>query len=649
MRFSMYSQKAWLQARRGFTPLEVKRQGRLPRPSENSKHRVFFRSTPGVDGQFSDGLGLLTGFTLIESLVGIAVFIIITVSVYQAYAATMNAVRASRLKITATALANEQFEIIRNLPYDDVGVIGGIPNGKIPYIQNLVRDGTGFQTKTAIRNIDDPFDGTIGGLPNDLSPADYRLAELEISCPSCRNFTPLIFTTHIGPRALESASTNGALFVRAFDAVGQPVAEANVHIENNQAVPAIIIDDTTNNDGFLQIVDAPPGVEVYEITVSKSGYSTDQTYLTGAPGNPNPTKPHATVALQQLTQISFAIDQTSVLDVSSVTDICIPVPLIDFSLFGSKLIGTGPDVLKYSAPHLTDGAGRKTIPDLEWDTYNLNLTDGAYDLAGTIPLLPLALNPNVNQDFKLIVAPKNPNSVLVTVKDASTQLPLSDAAVRLEKTSYDTTLITGRGFIRQTDWSGGGGQTDFIDPAKYFDSDGNIDMANPAGEIKLWKQFGIEYVPQGYLISSAFDTGSAGNFHQILWQPQDQPPATGPDSVRFRIATNNNKTSWNFLGPDGTTDTFYTLANQNINSLHNGDRYLRYKTLLQTASTTWTPTVSDISFTFTSSCVPPGQVFFTGLGAGGYTLTVSKAGYQPFTDTITVSSPWQQREVILSP
>jgi len=175
MRFSMYSQKAWLQARRGFTPLEVKRQGRLPRPSENSKHRVFFRSTPGVDGQFSDGLGLLTGFTLIESLVGIAVFIIITVSVYQAYAATMNAVRASRLKITATALANEQFEIIRNLPYDDVGVIGGIPNGKIPYIQNLVRDGTGFQTKTAIRNIDDPFDGTIGGLPNDLSPADYRL------------------------------------------------------------------------------------------------------------------------------------------------------------------------------------------------------------------------------------------------------------------------------------------------------------------------------------------------------------------------------------------------------------------------------------------------------------------------------------------
>ena len=37
------------------------------------------------------------GFTLIESLVGVAVFMIIAVSVYQSYAVTMNAVRVSPL------------------------------------------------------------------------------------------------------------------------------------------------------------------------------------------------------------------------------------------------------------------------------------------------------------------------------------------------------------------------------------------------------------------------------------------------------------------------------------------------------------------------------------------------------------------------
>ena len=573
---------------------------------------------------------------------------IIAVSVYQAYAATINAVRVSRLKITATALANEQFEIIRNLPYTDVGVVGSIPNGQVPHLQNLVRDNTEFVVETTIRNIDDPFDGTIGGSPNDLSPADYKLAELEISCPACRNFTTLHFTTQVGPRNLETASTNGALFVQVFDASGQPVSGADVHIVNNQAVPAIVIDDTTNNDGLLQIVDAPPGVEAYEITVSKSGYSADQTYQTGAPGNPNPTKPHATVALQQLTQISFAIDRTSTLDVASVTDTCGSLPSIEFSLDSSKLIGTNPDVLKYSAPHITDGSGTKTISGLEWDTYNLNLTDGLYDLAGAVPLLPVALNPNTNQDFKLIVSPKDVRSVLVTVKDASTQLPLSDATVRLEGAGVDATLTTGRGFIRQTDWSGGAGQDDFTDPTRYFDSDWNVEINDPAGEFHLRKIFD-EYEPSTYLISSTFDTGSVSNFHQMLWQPQDQPPDTGPDSVKFQVATNNNQITWNFLGPDGTANTYYTLANQNLNSLHNGDRYLRYQAFLQTASTTWTPTISDASFTFTSACVPPGQVLFTGLNTGDYTLTVAKAGYQPFTDTIAVSSSWQQHEVILSP
>lgn len=588
------------------------------------------------------------GFTLIEAVVGIAVFMLIAVSVYQGYAGAMSVAKLSQAKITATALANERFEIMRNLPYASVGIVNGLPAGIIPHTQTLVRDGKEFTVKTTIRNIDDPFDGTIGGLPNDLSPADYKLAALEISCSACVNFQPIRFTTYIAPRSLETASTNGALFVQVFDAGGQPVVSANVHIENNQASPAIIIDDTTNANGLLQVVDAPPGAEAYEITASKTGYSTDRTYTTGAVGNPNPTKPHATVALQQLTQISFAIDRTSAMDISSIRDTCASVPSIDFSLTGTKLIGTNPDVPKYSASLITDASGRKTLSNLEWDSYIPTLTDGAYDLAGTIPLMPIALAPNANQDVKFIVAPKNPRSVLVTVRDASTQLPLSDAAVRLEGTGYDTTLTTGRGFIRQTDWSGGAGQDNFVDPARYFDSDGNIEINGPAGDLRLKTGFD-EYVPSGNITSSTVDLGSAGNFHQILWQPQDQPPETGLNSVRLQIATNNDAVTWNFLGPDGTVNTFYTLADQNINPLHDGKRYVRYKAFLQTASTTWTPNISDISFTFTSDCVAPGQVFFTGLNAGTYAMTASKNGYQIFSDTVDVSSPWQQSNVTLSP
>jgi hypothetical protein len=220
--------------------------------------------------------------------------------------------------------------------------------------------------------------------------------------------------------------------------------------------------------------------------------------------------------------------------------------------------------------------------------------------------------------------------------------------VQLRSTDYDVTFTTGRGFLRQTDWSEGEGQEDFVDPAKYFTSDGNIEVTNPVGELRLRKVFD-QYESSGYLISSTFDTGSPSNFHQIIWQPQDQSPETGPDSVKFQIATNNDNTTWNFLGPDGTSNTLYTLANPIINSLHNNDRYLRYKVFLQTADTAYTPNVAEIAITFTSSCVPPGQVFFPGLDLGDYDLTISKSGYQTFNDTVTISTPWQQREVLLAP
>jgi type II secretory pathway pseudopilin PulG len=591
------------------------------------------------------------GFTLVEAIVGIAVFMIIAVSVFQAYVQAMQAVQVSRIKIDAIALADEQLEIIRNLPYSDVGIPSGIPSGKIPHTQSLTRDNISFTVETTIRNIDDPFDGTFGGTPNDLSPADYKLAEVKISCSSCKNFSPLNFSAHVAPKNLETASTNGALFVQVFDAVGQPVQGANVHIENNQAIPSIVIDDTTNNQGMLQIVDAPPGVSAYEIAVSKPGYSQDQTYLAGAPGNPNPSKPHATVALQQLTQISFSIDKVSTLNVSSVTQTCAGVANIDFSLQGSKLIGTSPDIIKYSASYVTNGLGQETISNLEWDTYNINFTDLTYNLAGSIPLGPLTLNPGINQDLKFVVEHKNPRALLVTVQDAGSKLPVSDASVELQKGSYDVTLTTGRGFLRQTDWSGGSGQEEFTDETKYFDSDRNVETADPTGELKLIKIFD-QYASSGYLISSTFDTGSLSNFHQIIWQPQDQPSQAGLDSVKFQIATNktiNEETTWNFLGPDGTGNTFYTTSNTTINSIHNNDRYLRYKIFLQTADTSYTPNVGDIAITFTSACVPPGQVFFSGLSQGDYDLTITKSGYQTFNDTVNVSDPWKQYQALISP
>lgn len=378
------------------------------------------------------------GFTLIETLVGSAIFLVVALSAYRAFGVLMDAMTISQAKVTATALANEKIEIIRNLPYTDVGIINGLPVGKIARTQTVIRDNYSFNIQTTIRSIDDPFDGTF---PVDTSPADYKLIDLDITCSNCKTLAPLSFTTLVAPRALETASTNGALFTRVFDSSGIPIAGAAVHIVNTQTNPNTIIDDTTDNTGWLKIIDAPPGTNAYNITATKTSYSQDQTYPGGGAAGANPVKRDSTVVAQQVTQITFAIDKLSSLITTTVNASCAALPSIGFSLTGTKIIGT-PSVLKYPAHNFTtDSFGSFTNQNLEWDTYSALLTSASYDLAGTTPLPSFAINPNENKTLQLIAVPHVTRAILISVKD-STGIAIDGATVRLQKSGFDQTKTT---------------------------------------------------------------------------------------------------------------------------------------------------------------------------------------------------------------
>ncbi|MDD5252118.1 MAG: prepilin-type N-terminal cleavage/methylation domain-containing protein [Patescibacteria group bacterium] len=587
------------------------------------------------------------GFTLVETIVSLGVFAIIIVASYQAIILTTRVANAARAQIAAAAVANEQMEVARNLLYGEVGVNGSWPPGRLQATKTVVRDNRTFTVNTTVRSIDDPFDGTIGGSPNDTAPGDYKLVDLRISCSNCKNYTTQRFNTWVGPISLESSSTNGALFIRAFDASGIPLPGADVHVVNSSASPPFTIDDVTNNDGILQLVDVPPGVKTYQITVSKSGYSTDRTY-TADGGNPNPTKPHATVSTATLTQASFSIDVVGSMDVASVDTACSAVANAGFKMTGAKLIGT-PSVYKYNVDHVTDASGVKNISDVEWDSYSFSSSGATYDVIGTIPLAPIGLNPGANQQLKVVVAPKNSRRLVVAVRDNTTKQPLTDASVRLTgPSSYDQTQVTDRGYLMQTDWVGGSGQADFTNATKYWSQDTFI-KTSTAGQLQLVKYSSQHYYTSGNLTSSTFDLGAPTDFNQILWYPQNQPSQVGADSVRMQIATNNDNATWDFVGPDGTAGTYYTVTNPNLWTGHDGNQYLRYKVYLRTANEHYTPTVSDVMFSFTSACVPPGQVSFAGLASGTFTATVTKSGYTTKTQSISVSPSWQLLDISMTP
>jgi type II secretory pathway pseudopilin PulG len=369
------------------------------------------------------------GFTLIDVIVSLGIIVLLFGGIFLAYMSITDLVNNLEVRGAASSVLNDQVEIVRNLSYANVGVVGGVPGGVIPATQNVVHGDLTFVIKTTVRNIDDPYDGTLGGTPNDTAPADYKLVELEASCPNCRKFVPLILTTTVAPKNLESASTDGSLFLNVFDANGQPVSGATVRVQNASVTPAIDLTDQTNLNGILQLVGVPTSTQAYFISVTKSGFSTDRTYPMGASGNPNPVKPHATVAAQTVTTLSFAIDGLSTVNVQSVGSRCEPKASRSFSITGTKLIGTAPDVLKFSTSSQTDAQGLKSLTGVEWDNYGFALTGSGDDLLGTIPFSTVAVNPSSTFNFQFVVQPASPRALLVKVVDGVTGLGVSGAQV----------------------------------------------------------------------------------------------------------------------------------------------------------------------------------------------------------------------------
>lgn len=576
------------------------------------------------------------GFTLIEVLVALAVFLLFAVGIYSGIQFVFKSVYYSRLKILETAILNEQLEIVRNLPFEDVGIINGSPSGVLERTATTTRNGIDFTITRTIRNIDDEFDGTIGGTPNDIAPADYKMVEVEIVCDKCSQTKQVSEVTYVSPKLLEGDPTHGALFIEVFDADGDPVQGADVHVVATETDPTLDLTDTTDNDGMLKLVDLGAGIGVYSITVSKDGYTTDQT-LTPTESNLNPVKGPASVEAQNVTEISFSIDKVSQIDLSTINAYCSAVGNVSTHILGTKLWGTEPDVFKVDDDFSTSAGGEHSLTDLEWDSYGLSINSG-YDLIGSIPVLPISLPPGVTQPVQLLVGANTSNSLLVNVVDNMTNQPISNASVRVYAGSYNQTKTTGIGFARQTDWSGGSGQLAFTNETKYWSDDGKVDADSSPGDVKL-ATIGSDYFTNGMLESSVFDLGTNVNFVNLIWEPLSQPVETGANSARWQIATSSSSTpaSWVYLGHDGTAGTYYDAQHIAINEVHSGGRYFRYKLFLSTETSTSTPTISDLMVTYTTSCTPPGQAYFGSLSAADYTVEVSKTGYQTNSQTVSVS------------
>ena len=244
-------------------------------------------------------------FTLVEVLIGTALLIIMLFALYGAFQFSLKVVTESGAKVTAMSIASEKIEEIRNLPYKDIGTIGGIPAGTIPETTTTTRNHITFTIKTTVLYVDDPFDGLA---PDDTLPTDYKRAKVSVSWSGHWGGTVFLLTD-IAPQGVETEAGGGTLRISVLDASGGGVPQASVHILNSLVSPSIDATYQTDNSGNLLIAGAPTSTEAYQITVTKDGYSEDRTYSRDEIANP--LKPPASVFEGQVTEISFSIDQLS--------------------------------------------------------------------------------------------------------------------------------------------------------------------------------------------------------------------------------------------------------------------------------------------------------------------------------------------------
>lgn len=248
------------------------------------------------------------GMSLVDVIVGTALILIVFLALLGLLRASLLISSASKTKAGATAIATTQMEYIRSLAYDSVGTIGGIPAGPVEQYATTTMNGIPYGVRTLVQYVDDAKDGSGAADTNGIT-TDYKRVRVATTYQFRGEERQIVIVSNVVPPSIETTAGGGTLRVNVVDAVGTPVAGASVRIENPSLTPQVDVTTFSDIAGSVILPGAPTSTD-YRISVSKTGYSSAQTYARDAT-NQNPTPGYLTVVQNQTTTGTFAIDLLS--------------------------------------------------------------------------------------------------------------------------------------------------------------------------------------------------------------------------------------------------------------------------------------------------------------------------------------------------
>lgn len=293
------------------------------------------------------------GVSFIEVLVGAAIIALIFGGIIGGFQFSLILLAQTRAQTGALALANDRIEYLRSMPYDSVGTIAGIPSGSVAQNEAVTLNAISYNRRTLIQYVDSPADG-FGGADSNGITADYKRAKVEISWLQKGVTKSLSLVTNVIPKGMETLAGGGTLIANVFDAAALPVSGAAVRVVNASTSPAIDVTANTTATGQV-IFPGAPEAGGYQISVTKAGYSSSQTY-SASTSNPNPNPPHVAVVESLVSTVNFAIDDVATLNVRTVEP---PSDYTDTDTFANSfgLVDMATTTVSLGGVVLLDSAG----------------------------------------------------------------------------------------------------------------------------------------------------------------------------------------------------------------------------------------------------------------------------------------------------
>jgi len=380
------------------------------------------------------------GFSLVEVLIVMFIVSIAFTTFYTTATLGTKYIIESKNRLAAAAFLNGKVEIVRNLKYDDVGIEGGIPNGKIIQEEDAVINGRSLHVRNIVQYVDDQLDGEF---PIDLIPNDYKIVKIVVSWKDTNgNNQEISSIARFVPAGLETSVGGAPLAINVKDSSGNAIKQAQVHIVNNAVVPVLNFTIQTDDVGHIMLPAAPLSIGGYQISVSKSGYETVATLPSPSldyKNNPyTPIYTFGSVLANTLNMYDFIEDELSKITIKTTDYKNTPIGNIAFDLSGGKVLGL--DVLAKNVYNLHESGitdtitGQKEYSNISPGNYEILLTANAqYEFADYLPKIsPIAIAPGSETTYEIKLVDKNIDGMLVNVIDNTTNLPILDAKISLK-------------------------------------------------------------------------------------------------------------------------------------------------------------------------------------------------------------------------